>query len=226
MGKLLVKEKEIVVPGDVLAEGMDYLPGNLTYRMDEKVIAKKLGLVMVEGRAVKIISLSGRYLPKIGDKIIGQVTDIAFSGWSVDTNSAYRAMLNMKDASTRFVRKGEDLTKYFDIGDYILAKIVNVTSQNLIDLTMKEPGLRKLSGGRIVEVNANKVPRVIGKQGSMVSLIKEKTGCNISVGQNGLVWIKGEDFNKELKAAHAVEKIGREAHLEGLTERITKFLEA
>ena len=226
MGKLLVEEKMIVVPGEILAEGMDYLPGNLTYRMDENVIAKKLGLVVVEGRAVKIIPLSGRYLPKIGDKIIGQVTDIAFSGWSVNTNSAYKAMLSMRDASTRFIRKGDDLTRYFDIGDYILAKIINVTSQNLIDLTMKEPGLRKLSGGRIVKVNPNKVPRVIGKQGSMVSLIKEKTGCNISVGQNGLVWIGGGDFSKELKAAHAVEKIGRESHLEGLTERITTFLGA
>ncbi len=40
MGKLLVKEKEIVVPGETLAEGMDYLPGSGTYREGEKILAE------------------------------------------------------------------------------------------------------------------------------------------------------------------------------------------
>jgi len=81
------------------------------------------------------------------------------------------------------------LTKYFDIGDYVMAKIINVTSQKLVDVTMKGPGLRKLKGGRIIQVNPYKVPRIIGKAGSMVTMIKDATGCRILVGQNGLVWI-------------------------------------
>lgn len=222
---LLVKEKEIVAPGEAVAEGMDYLPGAYTYRMNEKVIAKKLGLVELEGRAIKLIPLSGRYLPRVGDKIIGKVYDITMSGWLVDTNCAYTAMLNSKD-TTRFIRKGEDLTRYFDVGDYIKAMIVNVTSQNLVDLSMKEPGLTKLSGGRVIKINPHKVPRVIGKQGSMVMLIKDKTGCNISVGQNGIIWISGENPEKELLAIEAIKKIEAEAHTEGLTERVTQLLDS
>ena len=85
------KEKDIVVPGEALAEGMDYLPGSGTYRLDDKIIAKKLGLVNISGRAIKLVSLSGRYLPKYGDKIICKVTDITISGWIMDINSAYSA---------------------------------------------------------------------------------------------------------------------------------------
>ena len=224
MSKVLVKEKEIVVPGEALAEGMDYLPGSGTYRLENKIIAKKLGLVNVNGRAIKLVPLSGRYLPKVGDKIIAKITDITMSGWIVNINSAYTSFLSMRDGSSRFIQKGEDLTKYYDIGDYLRAKIINVTSQNLVDLTMKEPGLNKLRGGRIIKVNPLKIPRVIGKEGSMVSLIKQKTGCNITVGQNGLVWIQSDNFDNELIAEKAVKKIEQEAHLGGLTDRMEKFL--
>jgi len=224
MSKLLIKEKEIVVPGEALAEGMDYLPGSGTYRLEEKIIAKKLGLVNINGRAIKLIPLSGRYLPKFGDKIICKVNDITMNGWIMDINTAYSAFLSMRDASSRFIKKGEDLTKIYDVDDYVRAKVVKVTSQNLVDLSMKEPGLNKLRGGRIITINPYKVPRVIGKEGSMVSLIKKKTGCNIMVGQNGVVWIQSDNFDNELIAEKAVKKIEKEAHLEGLTDRMEKFL--
>jgi exosome complex component RRP4 len=221
---LLVKEKDIVVPGEAVAEGLDYLPGPFTYRLNDRVIAKRVGVVSVEGRAVKLLPLSGRYLPKIGDVVIGRVYDIVMSGWLIDLNCAYNSMLNSKDVP-RFIRKGEDLTRYYDVGDYLRVQIFNVTSQNLVDVSMKEPGLMKLTGGRVIKINPNKVPRVIGKQGSMISLIKEKTGTMINVGQNGLVWIKGNTPEDELRAVNAITKIEGEAHLEGLTERITQFLE-
>ncbi|MDP3790282.1 MAG: RNA-binding protein, partial [Candidatus Omnitrophota bacterium] len=119
----IVKEKDIVIPGDVLAEGMDYLPGDNTYRRGEKIYAKILGLVSLPGRVIKITPLSGPYVPKVGDKIIGRVTDIAFSGWRVDLETAYQAMLNVKDATSRYIKKEEDLSKIINIDEYIVAKI-------------------------------------------------------------------------------------------------------
>jgi exosome complex component RRP4 len=58
----------------------------------------------------------------------------------------------------------------------------------------------------------------------MVGLIKEKTGCKISVGQNGLVWISGKP-DMELLAQNTIKKIEAEAHIAGLTEAIGKFLD-
>ena len=217
--ELKVKNKEIVVPGEVLATGMGFLPSRGTYREGENIIAARLGMIGIDGKVVRIIPLSGRYYPKAGDTIIARVADVLFSGWRLDTSTAYPAMLSMKDATSEYISKGADLTKYFDVDDYIVTKIVNVTSQNLIDLTMRGPGLRKLSGGRIVTVGSHKVPRIIGKQGSMISMIKNVTGCRIIVGQNGLVWIDGEPQN-EIIAVDAIRKIEEEAHIPGLTDRI------
>ena len=56
-------------------------------------------------------------------------------------------------------------------------------------------------------------------------MIKEATGTKISVGQNGLVWVSGEDASKELLAVHAIQKIEAESHISGLTDRIKAFLE-
>lgn len=224
MSEINVKDKEISVPGEILAVGMDVLPGNGTYRDGERIIANRLGLSMVEGRTIKLIPLSGRYIPKTNDTIICKVIDVGFSGWRLDTNSAYSAMLSMKDATSDFIARGANLTQYYDLGDHIVCKIVNVTSQKLVDVTMKGPGLRKLKGGRIIEVNTHKVPRIIGKMGSMVMMIKDATKCNISVGQNGLIWIDGDPMN-ELLAIRAIRKIEKESHLSGLTDKIKEFLE-
>ena len=90
---------------------------------------------------------------------------------------------------------------------------------------MREPGLHKITGGRVIKINCQKVPRVIGKQASMINMIKEKTGCEITVGQNGLIWIKGTPEG-ELKAEKAVKLIEEKSHLEGLTDKVQKFLEA
>jgi len=223
MTEIRIKEKEIVVPGEVLAVGMEVLPGTGTYRMNDKIIAGRLGLAAIDGRTIKLIPLSGRYTPKKNDVIICKVIDVNFSGWRLDTNSAYSAMLSMKDATSDFIQRGADLTQYFDLGEYLVCGIVNVTSQKLIDVTMKGPGLRKLRGGRIIQVDSHKVPRIIGKQGSMVSMIKNETACNIVVGQNGLIWIDGQP-EQELAAIRTIRKIEKESHLSGLTEKIKEYL--
>ncbi len=105
-----------------------------------------------------------------------------------------------------------------------MVKITQVTSQRLIDVTMREPGLHKVQGGRIIKINSQKVPRVIGKQGSMVSLVKEKTGCEITVGQNGLIWIKGTPEG-EYQAEQAIKTIEAKSHTSGLTDKMQKLLE-
>jgi exosome complex component RRP4 len=221
---LTVENKQIAVPGETLAQGMDYLPGEGAIREGENLIASRMGLVNIDGRAVKVIPLSGIYLPKRDDVIICKVIDVLMSGWRVDINSAYSAMLPLKDASAEYIPKGADLRRFFDLGEYLIAVVTNVTSQKLVDISMRGPGLWKIRGGRIINVTPCKVPRIIGKQGSMVSMIKEATGAKITVGQNGVVWIQCEDPEKELIAVNTIRKIEKEAHISGLTERIKEYL--
>jgi exosome complex component RRP4 len=226
MSELKVKDKEIVSPGEVLASGMDFLPAGGTFREGNDIISSQVGIVNISGRLIKIIPLSGKYVPRRDDVVIGKIVDLWLGGWRVDIGWAYSANLSLKDASEDFIEKKADLSQYFNHGDIILTKITDVNSTKIIDLSMKGQGLRKLIGGRIIEITPSKVPRVIGKQGSMINLIKEKTDCKIFVGQNGRVWIKGIDPKKELTAVEAIRKINEESSTEGLTDKIKEFLEA
>ena len=222
--KLLVKDREIVIPGEVLAEGMENLPGMGTYRQDDKILSSQLGFVSIKERFVKVIPLTGKYNAYDNDLVIGKVYDTTMNGWLVDVDSPYSALLPLREVP-EFIERGADLTRYYDFGDVVVAKVFKVHRGKGIDLTMKGPGLRKISGGRLVKVTPSKVPRLIGKQGSMISMIKEKTNCNIIVGQNGKVWIKGDNVDDEFKAVEAVLKVENESHTDGLTDKIGLFLE-
>ena len=221
---LIVKEKEIVIPGQELAEGLDYLPSSGSFREGNKIISCYLGLASVNERFIKVIPLTGKYTPRVNDTVIGRVTDIGFYGWTLDIGCAHHAVLSIRETAD-FIEKNDDLTKYYDYGDLVVAKVVKVTKQKSIDLSTKGPGLRKLNSGKIIEVTPSKVPRMIGKQGSMISMIKEKTGCNILIGQNGRVWVKGESTDKEIQVTKIILKIEQESHIDGLTDKIKGLLE-
>ncbi|MCD4759300.1 exosome complex protein Rrp4 [archaeon] len=224
MAKILVKERNVVVPGQELADGMDYLPSEGAFREGEKIFSSKLGLFNLDGRLIKVIPLGGKYIPKKNDTVIGRVTDVSPKIWRIDIGWAFDVVVPLREGSRDFIPNDADLTKYYDIGDLVVAKIINVLSPKIVDASMKLPGCRKLGVGRVIKVESSRVPRIIGKQGSMITLIKDATGCNITVGQNGLIWISGEDSKKERLAEEAIRKIEAEAHSEGLTDKINNFL--
>ena len=220
-----MKSNHIVTPGELVeSNAANILPGKGVYKKDGKIYAKVLGIPRKSGRVVSITPLRGKYLPKKGDLVIGRVVDITLNGWRVDINSPYSSLLPLKEYPA-MVRRGDDLSKYLSIDDYIASIVANVSSQNIVDLTMKDAKCKKLDQGLVFRINPLKVSRVIGTGGSMISLIKQKTNCKIILGANGVVWIQGLP-EQQLKAMQAVKLVERLAHVQGLTDKIKSFLES
>ena len=215
------KKREVVVPGEVLATGAEFLPGEGTRREGKDITATRFGLLEKSDKLVKVIPLNGTYIPRVGNTVIGKVTDITFNGWIVDIKAPHTAFLLVSECSGYINKK--DLAEHYDFKDNIVTKIKSIKSRG-IDLTMKERGLRKLEGGMIIEINPTRVPRIIGRAGSMVNSIKNETGCSIIVGQNGVIWIKGKNVEDEILAKKAIEMIAEKPFTEGLTEKIKEFL--
>jgi len=214
------KSRELVVPGEVIVSGEDFLPGDWTKREGKDIIASRFGLAEKSGRLVKIIPLSGIYMPRSGNIVIGNVTDVTFNGWLIDINAPYSGFLPLAE-TPRFVSK-EDLQEFIGIGDIVVAKVDSVKSKG-VDLTIKIRGLGKKEDGMIIKVNPSKVPRIIGREGSMINLIKQETGCDIVVGQNGLVWIKGNTVLEELFAKESIIEITKRSFISGLTEKMERW---
>lgn len=217
------KERKVVVPGEVIATGNEYLPGDNAKREGKDIISTRFGLEDVSGRLVKVIPLSGVYLPRRGNVVIGKVTEITFNGWLIDINCPYASFLPIMECRG-FVSKKDDLSAVYNFGDILVAKVIAVKPKG-VDLTMRDRGLGKLNEGIVIQINPNKVPRVIGKKGSMVNLIKDMTRCDMIVGQNGIVWIQGEKVENELICKEAVMLITENSLSTGLTEKVQSFLE-
>jgi exosome complex component RRP4 len=149
------------------------------------------------------------------------VVDITFNGWLIDFGGAQNAFLPVAEVP-RYINKNE-LREYLDFGDSVVVKVWDVKSRG-VDVSMKMRGFGKIEGGMIVSINPNKVPRVIGKEGSMVKIIKSATRCEITVGQNGKVWISGNSIEEELATKKIIEFVAQNATVNGLTEKVEKYI--
>ncbi|NJE03678.1 exosome complex RNA-binding protein Rrp4 [Thermococcus sp. MV11] len=226
MRRIFVKSRELVVPGTLLAQG-PFKSGRGTFREGNRIYSTVVGLVEIRGDTIRVIPLEGPYIPEVGDNVIGKIVDVRFSNWTVDIGAPYQASLRVQDAvEERIDLAKTDLRKIFDIGDIIYAKIKAYNEVNQIDLTTKGMPFKggPLRGGQIVKITPSKVPRLIGKGGSMINLIKKLTGTRIIVGQNGWVWISGKKEELEKLAIEAILKVDRESHTQGLTDRVKELL--
>jgi len=218
------ERRQIATPGDLLAEG-DYIAGENTYKEGDRIYAARIGLVEYEDKKVSVVALRAFYIPRVGDTVIGTVVEVGFSGWTVDINAPYLAILRASDVLNRpFKPQKNDLTEVLDVGDLVVAKIVSYDRTHNPQLSVDEPGLGKITRGQIVKITPTKIPRVIGKKGSMISMIKQETGCHIILGHNGIILITGKSLEDEELAMMAIHKIEEESHTTGLTDRILQMI--
>jgi len=221
---ILLEKRQVVAPGDLIAEG-DYIAGDNTYKEQEKIYASRVGILEYETKRVDVVALKSFYIPRMEDIVIGTITEVGFNGWMVDINSPYPALLRASDVLSRpFKPQKDDLPQVLDAGDLVVAKIASYDRTHDPQLTVAEPGLGKVTRGQILKVTPTKIPRIIGRKGSMISAIKQETGCNIILGVNGVVLITGKTLEDEQLAMKAILKIEAESHTTGLTDRITQML--
>jgi exosome complex component RRP4 len=218
------EKKQLVTPGELLAEG-DYLPGENSYMEENKIYASRIGLADTDNKKVNVVALRAFYVPKMGDIVIGTILEVGFNGWTVDIKSPYSALLRASDVLSRpFKPQNDELSQVLNAGDLIVAKIASYDRAHDPQLTVGEPGLGKITRGQILHVTPTKIPRVIGRKGSMISMIKEETGCQIILGLNGVILVTGKTPEDEELAITAIKKIEEESHTSGLTDRITQLL--
>lgn len=197
--------KKIVVPGELVSAEMKK-PGENVFVHNGKIYSQVLGLIDDSKPFASVVPLEGKYKPKPMDLVVGIIVEEKATGYMVDINSFWPSFLSKKEC--------RELLKP---GTVVSAKIEAVSEVNEVDLS----DIRVFYGGEVVSISPVKVPRLIGKNGSMLDVLKTGTNSSLLVGRNGWIWLKGG--NTQL-AISAIQKIEREAHLENLTNRISEFI--
>jgi exosome complex component RRP4 len=214
------RDRVLVLPGEELpSQGLK--PGPGTYRVGGKVYASQLGLLAPRPPFVQVVPLSGRYLPKPGDQVVGTVTDVQSTFWLLDIGAPRWAPLHMTGAPWK-VDVGET-ERYLRVGDAVVVRVENLDATGRIGVTMLGEGLGKLEGGTIVRIAPARVPRLVGRGGSMIGTITRHTAAQVAIGQNGRVWIGGspEAIQRVRDVLRMIEENGPRP---GLTDRVERFL--
>ena len=166
--------KKLVIPGELISQERKRLGGNV-FVANGKIYSKVLGITELDDEKASVVPLEGKYMPQQEDVIIGVVNRVVFAGYGVNINSFTES----------FIPKSA-MREELKIGDLISAKIENVNELREANLDFP----RRMFGGEVVEVIPVRTPRLIGKNGSMLELLKQGTGCDIVIGKNGRVWAR------------------------------------
>jgi exosome complex component RRP4 len=154
--------------------------------------------------------------------VIGLIHIVAGNNWKVDIGGPYGASLHANNALRR--PYSDDISEYMDIGDVISAEIIAFDRNSGPFLGMKGRGLTVLTDGMVLDVSPAKIPRIIGRRGSMINMINDHLKIQTIVGQNGRIWIRAPNTEILRLAIKAFRTIEAQAHTSKLTDRISSML--
>src|SRR5215217_5147726 len=223
MGMQEIKRK-FVVPGDRIAEG-NFRPLMNVIKVNNTIIATRIGIAEAGRDGIKVIPLSGVYIPRVNDIVIGKITDHSSLSWEVDVNSCFSAHLPAQDVFGRdFSPARDDMGRQLATGDLIAARIIAFDRTRDPMLTIQDKDLGKIPRGELLKISPTRVPRLIGKRGSMIQTIEQATQTRILIGQNGIVVVMGRNLDGTKLAIRAIRMVEEEAHTANLTQRVKVLL--
>ena len=218
--------RKYTIPGDVIISG-PYRPEQNVALDGDKIVATAVGVSEIYDDTVKVIPLAGKYIPKINDLVIGMVISHTSLSWELDINSCYVGFLPATDVFGRdFSAHADELATKLRPGDLVAARIANFDRTRDPLVTISDRDLGKIESGEMVRIAPNKVPRLIGKRGTMIQAIESATNAIITIGQNGWVVVACDSTDGLLKAKKAIRMVNDKAHSVNLTEQVKDMLES
>jgi len=217
-------KRKYVVPGDKIVEGNFRLLMN-AIRSGNSIFATRIGIAEVGRDGIKVIPLSGVYIPRVNDIVIGKIIDHSSLSWEVDINSCFSAHLPAQDVFGRdFSPARDDMGRQLAIGDLISSRIMAFDRTRDPMLTIQDKDLGKIPRGEFLKISATRVPRLIGKRGSMIQMIEQATQTRVLIGQNGIIVVSGRTSEGTKLSIRAIKMVEEEAHTANLTQRIKVLL--
>lgn len=196
--------KSIIMPGELISNTPKRING--AYIENGKTYASII--TMLDKESGYALALEGAWMPRIDDTVIGTISAVKNHVYEIDLLHFGRGLI--------IESKFDKLS--LDVGDVVSAKVRDVEDRKTVILEET----RTLNGGVLIGIKPSKIPRVVGKENTMIKMLVQTTGSHMVVGYNGIIWINGGDYNAAIRAIKIIED---EAHTSGLTERLHQMLE-
>jgi len=217
----------VVLPGDVIkvADGSTHLklgPGLGTLVHDGPVAAQPADTVtpiatkcgVLEEKFTKaessasfyVVSDQKRYVPVVGDMILGTITGKPAESFTVDIGTARNANLSMLAFEGATKRNRPDV----QVGDTVYCRVAFANKFVEPEVTCvnshgKSGGLGKLVDGYIAKCTLGTCRRLLSPKYPVLEALGNYVKYEIAVGSNGLVWMKSDSVADTLLVAQAIE---------------------
>lgn len=210
-----------VVPGDLVARGNYRIYSNVI-KNDGEFYSIFVGNAEVAGGRVRVTRLSGPYIPKIGDQIIGMITDVQPLAATVDINSYINGYI-MANAfyKKRIDPSKRDLSEKIRVGDLLNARVSRIERGRDVSLSLEQRW--RVDGDAIFYISPAKAAYLLKSKSNIISKVKASTGAGIVMGINGVIVVKGEKDSIG-KISEAVKVIENHTGLYGLENAIMEVL--
>ena len=219
-----MSQEQFVLPGDIIVTG-DYQPEQNVILEGDRLMSTAIGFSEIKDDLVTVTPLTGLYTPKTDDLVVGKIVSHNALSWEVNINSYYPGILTAFDIFGKdYSASRDDLSLKLNTGDIILARIANVNSRDPL-ITITGENLGKIDSGELVKISPAKIPRLIGKHGSMIQTIEGSTNATITVGQNGLIILKCDNSAGLKKAIASIKMIGMIQYDVNIEDKIQNILD-
>ncbi|KAN0064358.1 Exosome complex component rrp4 [Thecaphora frezii] len=197
----------IAVPGEPLASSTLFMRGHGTsLTATGQITSTVAGTLVLTNKLLSIPPVRTRYLPEIGDLVVGQVTSLSPKRWKVDIHSRSDASLqlssiNLPGGVQRRKLESDELQMrtFFKENDWVVAEVQSVFNDGTVGLHTRSLRYGKLRNGTVKKVEAGRVRRLKSHFGTVSLPILGREGMvklDVILGLNGYVWIsKHVPFN-------------------------------
>ena len=217
-------KNQFVLPGDTISGS--YEPAQNVILDDNRLLSTAIGFYEINDNEANVSPLTGFYIPRSDDLVIGKIKSHTSMVWEIDINSYHVGILPAFDIFGKDYNPSKhDLSSKLNIGDLVAVRIVSGDTARDPLVTISGENLGKIDSGELVKVSPAKISYLISKHGSMIQTIESSTDTSITIGQNGLVVVSGGESNGLLKAIEAIQMVEEQAHLADLTDKVKKMLE-
>lgn len=206
----------LVIPGDEvhLDAGKPVLlgPGMYCNPKDQTIQPVNAGILNTsdskKGQTIYIDYDSKRYMPAVGDLVIGNITGaysdsyrVSLSSFSTPVSLSYMAFPNASKKNRPTLKVG-DLT-YARV--CYAEKELEAEIECMDSTTGQDTGFGLLEGGMIIEVSLGFARRLLfDNDFPLMKLLAQHTQFEIAIGLNGKIWIKCEEVKYTLACYRSI----------------------
>lgn len=197
--------RNFAIPGQTVTSETQWMRGHGTYNTatSTNITATLAGNVIITNKLLSVTPMRARYMPEIGDLIVGRIVEVGKSQWRVDVAAPLLAKLplssiNLPGGILRRRTTADELQmrQFFQEGDLLVAEVQSIGgSDGVATLHTRSLKYGKLRNGMFLSVHGTGGGGgVVRSRRQVFTISAGVTGSassqvDVILGVNGYIWL-------------------------------------